>query len=63
MALLCQHMVAFVITDSDTMNLNEAMKQPDRDECIKAMHKELDDHIYRNHWKAVPLKDVPHSKS
>ena len=43
-------------SDPDTMYLDEALRQPDRHEFIKAMHKELNDHITRKHWKVVPLK-------
>lgn len=54
---------AFVSTsDPDTMTLDEALKQPDRDEFIKAMKKELMDHIERKHWKVVPIKNIPAPK-
>ena len=49
MALLCQHMFAFVTTDPDTMTLKEAMDQPDRAQFIAAMYKELNDYISRRH--------------
>lgn len=56
-------LMAFVGTsDPDTMTLEEALKQPDRDEFVKAMHKELMDHIVRKHWKVVPVKSVPKPK-
>jgi len=45
--------------DPDTMTLDEAMKQTDRAEFIKAMYKELQDHIGRGHWKIVSTKRVP----
>ena len=44
------------------MYLEEALRQPDREEFIKAMYKELNDHISRKHWKVVPLKSVPQHK-
>ena len=44
------------------MTLDEAMRAPDREEFIKAMHKELNDHIERKHWKIVPSKTIPHHK-
>ena len=62
MALLCRHMVAFITTDPDTMTLTEALQQPDRANFILAMHKELNEHISRCHWKVVSLKDVPSHK-
>ena len=42
---------------SDTMTMDEALRQPDRENFIEAMHKELNDHIKRGHWKVV-LKDA-----
>ena len=45
------------------MTLAEALKQPDREEFIKATHQELDAHISRKHWKVVPRKYVPTSKT
>ena len=54
---------AFVGTsDPDTMTLDDAMKQPDREEFIKAMRKELMDHIERKHWKVVPIRSIPKPK-
>ena len=45
----------------DTMTLQEALQQPD-EEFIKAMHKELHDHIKRKHWKVVPSSTVAKGK-
>ena len=45
--------------DPDTMTLDEALHQPDPDEFIKVMHKEIDDHIHCKHWKVVPKSVVP----
>eukprot|EP00980_Cylindrotheca_fusiformis_P000460 scaffold114_cov69-Cylindrotheca_fusiformis.AAC.1 len=52
-ALMANHIFSFVssASDPDTMTLDEAMRAPDRAEFIKAMHKELSDHIGRGHWK------------
>jgi hypothetical protein len=50
-------------SDPDTMTLEEAMRQPDRDEFIKAMHLELGEHIQRKHWKVIPLKSTQNSNS
>lgn len=62
-ALVIEHVQAYLAgSDPDTMHLEEAMKQPDRDKFIEAMRKELEDHINRKHWKVVPLKSVPKGK-
>ena len=55
-------MFACVATDPGTMMSKEAMREADCAEFIKAMHKELDDHVSRKHWKVVLLKGVPDSK-
>ena len=44
------------------MNITEALRQPDKDNFIAAMHKELSDHVLRKHWKVVPLSSVPSHK-
>ena len=41
------------------MMLNEVMKPLDCAEFIEAMHKEINDHIRRKHWKVVPKTMVP----
>jgi hypothetical protein len=46
-------------SDPDTMYFHEAVKQPDREEFIKAIIKEINDHIDRNHWVLVPRNKVP----
>ena len=48
--------------DPDTMTLQEAMQQPDKNEFIKAMYKELKDHIERKHWMIVDLSSIPSNK-
>jgi hypothetical protein len=45
--------------DPDTMTLQEALAQPDREEFIKAMEKELLDHFERRHWDIIPISEVP----
>ena len=40
-AIVCEHMLSFVTTEPDTMNLSEALKPPDRAQFLFAMHKEL----------------------
>jgi hypothetical protein len=50
-------------SNPDRMYLEEAMKQQDREHFIKAMYKELEDHIRRKYWVIVPLKLVPSHKT
>jgi hypothetical protein len=38
------------------------MKDPGRDEFIKAIVKEINDHIVNTHWELVPRSDVPSGK-
>ena len=49
--------------DPDTMTMQEAMNQPDRDEFVKAMHKEVGNHIQSKHWKVVLLASVSKHKT
>ena len=63
MVLLSQHMFALITTDPDTMNLKEALSGSGRNNFIVAMEKELGDHVTRKHWKVIPLKDVPRTKT
>jgi hypothetical protein len=52
--------IAFLAkTDEDTMYFHQAMKAPDREEFVKAIFKEMNDHIVSKHWKFVPRQDVP----
>ena len=39
--------------DPDTMTLKQALQEPDSNEFLKAMEKEVEDHVSRNHWKLV----------
>jgi hypothetical protein len=57
---MANYIIALVssASDPDTMTFNEAMQSSDRDKFIKAMHKELSNHIGRNHWKIVPLNSI-----
>ena len=61
-ALLSSHIFANIATNPDTMTLNEALSQPDRDHFLGAMKKELHDHISRSHWKFIPAKCIPAHK-
>ena len=47
------------VSDPDTMYLHEAMKQPDRDQFLAAMLKEVEDQRKNGHWTVVPRKKVP----
>jgi hypothetical protein len=62
-AMYLEDIFTFVASsDLDTMTMQEALAQPDREQFIKAMSKELQDHVNRCHWKIVPLKSVPTHK-
>ena len=45
--------------DPDTMTLDQALREPDADQFIEAMDKELQDHISRGHWDLVHISQVP----
>ena len=62
LALFMSSLCALTATDPDTMTLKEAMAQPDREDFLRAMHKELSDHINHRHWRVVPKKSVPPHK-
>jgi hypothetical protein len=38
------------------------LKEPDCNKFIKAMNKELTDHVDHKHWKVVPRKSIPAHK-
>ena len=61
-ASACQHVFSLITADSDTMTLAKALEEPDKDKFLKAMTKELMDHIQRGHWKVVPLDSIPSHK-
>ena len=62
MALVSEYILSFIATDPDTMTLKEAMQQPDKEQFLQAMKKELNDHITRQHWKVVPSNSIPSHK-
>ena len=63
MALVTEYLFGLAASqDPDTMTIDEALKQPDREEFVKAMSKELEDHVRRKHWVVVPLSSVPRNK-
>ena len=43
-------------TDKDTMYLHQALKEPDRDNFIQAVIKEMNDHISCKHWRLIPVR-------
>jgi hypothetical protein len=52
--------VAFLTrTNRDTMYFDQAMREPDADEFVKAAVKEVNDHIENKHWELVPRSEVP----
>ena len=54
------HPLAFAAsTDPDTLHLNQALRQPDRDKFIEAMQKEIQDHEQRKHWTVVQRDQLP----
>ena len=62
LVLVSEHLFGLLSADPDTMHLHEALQQADRNDFIKAMKKELQDHITRKHWMVIPLKNVPKHK-
>ena len=46
------------MADPDTMTLKEALKQPDAEEFLKAMVKEVEDHVRREHWKIMTVSEM-----
>ena len=45
-------------TDKDTMYLQQALQEPDREQFVAAVIKEMNDHISRDHWKLIPVTQV-----
>jgi hypothetical protein len=62
LALFVDNFISLVTTDPDTMTRTEAMNQPDKEQFLLAMKKELEDRIARKHWKVVPVSTVPTHK-
>jgi hypothetical protein len=46
------------LASNDQFHFHQAMKEPDRDEFIKAMLKEIEDHESRGHWIYVHRKEI-----
>jgi hypothetical protein len=54
------HPIAYAASnDPDTMHLQQALREPDAVEFLKAMQKELNDHDRRGHWVLVLRVDIP----
>jgi hypothetical protein len=43
----------------DTMYLHEALRQPDCQQFLKAMEKEVEDHTKNGNWKVVSRSEIP----
>jgi hypothetical protein len=46
------------IADTDTMYLHQALRQPDKDEFLAAMVKEIEDHTSRGHWRITTKAEM-----
>jgi len=46
------------LADEDTMYLNEALKQTDKDKFLEAMIKEINDHTSRGHWRITTREEM-----
>ena len=57
--LMRNHMSFLSEMIGDTMYFHQAMNQPDADDFVKAIVKEINGHIERNHWKLTPCDQVP----
>ncbi len=44
--------------DNESYHFHEAMKQPDREDFLRAMEKELDDHHNNKHWKLILRSEI-----
>ena len=54
-------LISFPATKSnpDTMTLNQVLCEPDAHKFIKAMEREVADHVTRGHWEVVPNSVMP----
>eukprot|EP00957_Ditylum_brightwellii_P193040 14698496-Ditylum_brightwellii.AAC.1 len=46
-------------SDLNTMHFHQAMKEPDKEEFVKAIVLEVNTHTEPKHWKLVPRNKVP----
>ena len=52
--------IAFKTTSNpDDMYYHQALKEPDKDQFLQAIVKEINDHIEGNHWQLIPKSEVP----
>lgn len=53
--------IAFAVktSDPDTMCADQALREPDRAELIKAMEAEVSAHSANTHWKVISKRCVP----
>ena len=52
--------IAFLATNNkDTLYYHEVIKVPDKDEFLKAMQKEFDSHMTKNHYQLIDQNAVP----
>lgn len=49
-------------SDNDTYTFKQMLQQPDKNEFILAMMKEVQDHENRSHWHLVPRSSLPTDK-
>ena len=43
---------------NEVFHFHQAMREDDREECVKAMIKELEDHRKNKHWKLVKRSEI-----
>ena len=41
------------------MTINQALREPNREEFVKAMIKEIEDHTQQGHWEEVHMSTIP----
>jgi len=46
-------------SDPDTMQANQALREPDRKKFIEAMENEVMAHHNNGHWRVIPKTEVP----
>ena len=46
-------------SNPDTMYFDQGMREPDSDQFVHTVIKELNDHISHKHWELVPRSEVP----
>lgn len=59
-----QHPISFLsTTNKDTMYYDQAIREPDAIEFVKAIVKEVNDHIKMKHWELIPRNEVPENET